>query len=151
MEVETDRVFVSTMEDQNQTLSKSRQGSVSNMHKGSPMMASRASLAQAAGSLRASVSAQLSGKLRSKEIDSYLAAERKRYEKFMEEPKVLILGSSDSGKSTLLKQLKIMHGGGFSDEEKGFSKKAIVSNIVRAMATLVKLCEVRRIQTVFDC
>jgi RecA-family ATPase len=136
------------MDEQNETLSKSRQGSLSNINKGSPMMASRTSLAHAAGQLRASVSAQLSGKLRSKEIDAYLAGEKKRYEKFMQEPKVLILGSSDSGKSTLLKQLKIMHGGGFSEEEKLFSKKAIVSNIVHAMATLVKMCEVKSIQEV---
>jgi polynucleotide 5'-kinase involved in rRNA processing len=46
-----------------------------------------------------------------KDIEKYLKEEKKEYEKSLSEPKLLILGSSDSGKSTLLKQLKILHGG----------------------------------------
>ena len=79
--------------------------------------------------------------VRSREIDAYLAAEKKKYEKFLQEPKVLILGSSDSGKSTLLKQLKIMHKGGFSAEEKECSKRGIIKNIIHALSVLSNFCD----------
>ncbi|KAJ3313419.1 Guanine nucleotide-binding protein G(t) subunit alpha-3 [Boothiomyces sp. JEL0838] len=46
------------------------------------------------------------------------------------QPKLLILGSSDSGKSTLLKQMKIMHGNGFTDEEKKQAAQGIRDNIL---------------------
>jgi polynucleotide 5'-kinase involved in rRNA processing len=46
-----------------------------------------------------------------RDIEKYLREERKEFEKSLTEPKLLILGSSDSGKSTLLKQIKILHGG----------------------------------------
>jgi guanine nucleotide-binding protein subunit alpha, other len=80
-------------------------------------------------------------KAKSKEIESYLASEKKKYKEFLKEPKILLLGSSDSGKSTLLKQLKIMHSNGFTEKEKEFSKKAIVTGIVHAVATLINVCD----------
>ncbi|KAJ2997410.1 Phosphatidylinositol (PI) 3-kinase [Globomyces sp. JEL0801] len=45
------------------------------------------------------------------------------------EPKILILGTSDSGKSTFLKQLKILHGAGFTSEEIQKSKLNILYNL----------------------
>ena len=65
-----------------------------------PFEIDRADLDQVAGGLRTH-----------KEIEKYLKEEKKVYEKYLSEPKLLILGSSDSGKSTLLKQMKILHGG----------------------------------------
>jgi hypothetical protein len=85
-------------------------------------------------------------KTKAKEIESYLANEKKKYLEYLKEPKVLILGSSDSGKSTLLKQLKIMHGGGFTEKEKDVSKRAIITGIIHTIATLVSLCEVEEKQ-----
>jgi energy-coupling factor transporter ATP-binding protein EcfA2 len=79
--------------------------------------------------------------VRAKEIDEYLQKERKEYLKYKSEPKLLILGSSDSGKSTLLKQLKILHGNGFSDHEKELSRRGIISNIINALALLLNLAE----------
>jgi predicted AAA+ superfamily ATPase len=80
-------------------------------------------------------------KARSKEIEKYLEYERKEFEKYKAEPKVLILGSSDSGKSTLLKQLKILHGDGFSEQEKELSRRGIIGNIINAIGTLLSICE----------
>jgi hypothetical protein len=54
---------------------------------------------------------------KSKAVEKYLANEKKEWKKSKKEPRLLILGTSDSGKSTLLKQLKILHGGGFSKQE----------------------------------
>ncbi|KAJ3331248.1 hypothetical protein HDU91_003381, partial [Kappamyces sp. JEL0680] len=65
-----------------------------------------------------------------KNIEQFLKSEKKVLDKYREEPKLLLLGSSDSGKSTLLKQLKIMHGGGFSDKEKKSLAKRIQSDVL---------------------
>jgi ABC-type phosphate/phosphonate transport system ATPase subunit len=51
---------------------------------------------------------------------------------------VLILGTSDSGKSTLIKQLKILHGDGFAEKERLEAKKPIVMNILQSCNTLWK-------------
>ncbi|KAJ3366570.1 hypothetical protein HDU91_001791 [Kappamyces sp. JEL0680] len=56
---------------------------------------------------------------------------------YKEEPKLLILGSSDSGKSTLLKQLKILHGGGFGQNEKNSSKRAIQTSLIDCIVGLI--------------
>jgi ABC-type lipoprotein export system ATPase subunit len=56
----------------------------------------------------------------------------------LRQPRLLILGTSDSGKSTLLKQLKILHGGGFSDEEKERYRQAIAANIASATYALIQ-------------
>lgn len=46
---------------------------------------------------------------RNKEIEKTLKVDKKEFDAVMKEPKLLILGTSDSGKSTLIKQLKIIH------------------------------------------
>lgn len=54
---------------------------------------------------------------RSKEIDDYLDKEAIRIKEERKIPKVLLVGSSDSGKSTVIKQLKIIHSQGFTTQE----------------------------------
>ncbi|KAI8899470.1 guanine nucleotide binding protein, alpha subunit [Globomyces pollinis-pini] len=66
----------------------------------------------------------------SKKIDQYLRKEKERLELEDQDPKILILGSSDSGKSTFLKQLKILHGTGFSSEELKLSKMMLINNLL---------------------
>jgi polynucleotide 5'-kinase involved in rRNA processing len=56
-------------------------------------------------------------KERHQEIEAYLKQEKDKMLMDRKNPKILILGTSDSGKSTLVKQLKILHGGGFTKEE----------------------------------
>jgi ABC-type lipoprotein export system ATPase subunit len=67
-----------------------------------------------------------------------LKKEKEKYNKMLRQPRLLILGTSDSGKSTLLKQLKILHGGGFSDDEKERYRQAIASNIASATYALIQ-------------
>ncbi len=52
-----------------------------------------------------------------KNVEEYLKKEKELYKKSLDEIKILVLGTSDSGKSTLVKQFKILHGGGFSQED----------------------------------
>jgi GTPase SAR1 family protein len=51
--------------------------------------------------------------------------------------KLLLLGAGDSGKSTIAKQMKIIHLDGFSEEERMGYKTTIANNIVTAMRTLI--------------
>jgi len=50
---------------------------------------------------------------------------------------VLLLGAGESGKSTIFKQMKIIHHNGYSNEERLEFKPIIQTNIVRNMKALV--------------
>lgn len=52
--------------------------------------------------------------------------------------KVLLLGSGESGKSTILQQLKILHSNGFSDQELFDFKPFIFGNIILSAKDLVE-------------
>jgi translation elongation factor EF-1alpha len=78
-----------------------------------------------------------------------MVAEAKKY------LKIIFLGPSDSGKSTLLKQLKIVYGDGFTQEDKLRYKRAINENIydsivsvINCMATLDDMGETNDIQVI---
>lgn len=73
----------------------------------------------------------------SKKIDKYLKEEKKKYDNYLKESKLLILGSSDSGKSTLLKQIKLKYGKGFTDEERNLAKHEIILFIVSTASKLL--------------
>ncbi|XP_034149846.1 guanine nucleotide-binding protein subunit alpha-11 [Esox lucius] len=75
-----------------------------------------------------------------KEIQSILRQQKKRERK---EIKVLLLGTGESGKTTFIRQMRIIHGRGFSEEERRDFAKLIYQNIftsvkamTRAMTTL---------------
>ncbi|KAG1090365.1 hypothetical protein G6F42_019715 [Rhizopus arrhizus] len=65
------------------------------------------------------------GKLRNEEIDGQLRMEKLNNKN---EVKLLLLGAGESGKSTILKQMKLIHDGGFTPEEKETYKEIIFSN-----------------------
>ncbi|KAL2916659.1 hypothetical protein HK105_203773 [Polyrhizophydium stewartii] len=73
----------------------------------------------------------------SAEIDKQIEKDRQAMIKAQEEPRLLILGSSDSGKTTLLKQLKILHGGGFIDAEKDQYRIQMAANCLDSIKTLI--------------
>lgn len=76
----------------------------------------------------------------SKNIEEFLKMEKKSFQKLAQEPRLLILGSSDSGKSTFLKQLRILHSS-FTPEQREETKFAIYSNIAQAVITLFEGCK----------
>jgi guanine nucleotide-binding protein G(i) subunit alpha len=69
-----------------------------------------------------------------KAINKALMEERKRLDN---EVKLLLLGAGESGKSTIAKQMKIIHLNGFSDDERNSYKSIIYNNTVGSMRVLV--------------
>ena len=52
--------------------------------------------------------------------------------------KVLLLGTGDSGKSTIVKQMKIIHLNGFTETEKKMFTQTIRTNLIETMVALVE-------------
>jgi hypothetical protein len=71
---------------------------------------------------------------------------RKDAVKFYQEIKLLLLGAGESGKSTVAKQMKIIHQDGFSPDERKAFKVIIHTNILSSMKTLVKAADTLGIQ-----
>jgi len=68
------------------------------------------------------------------EINKYLREEKKKLDS---EVKLLLLGAGESGKSTIAKQMKILHLQGFTDQERETYKSIIFNNVVTSMKALV--------------
>ncbi|KAJ3227072.1 hypothetical protein HK099_003525 [Clydaea vesicula] len=73
----------------------------------------------------------------SKSIDAVLEKERKRIAN-REEHKIIILGSGDSGKSTVIKQMKLNYANGFTKDEKLSYISHIWDNIFDSLNILTK-------------
>ncbi|XP_059091284.1 G protein alpha q subunit-like [Tigriopus californicus] len=69
------------------------------------------------------------------DIERELRDERKRRER---EHRILLLGCGEAGKSTFIKQMRILHSQGFTEEEKIQIKDDIASNIIEAIQTLIQ-------------
>jgi hypothetical protein len=79
-------------------------------------------------------------KARSDAIDRQIIEDSKRYKK---ECKILLLGSGDSGKSTIVNQMKIIHHGGFNERERTEYRTTIYKNVLDSAGTLARV--VRRV------
>lgn len=55
-------------------------------------------------------------------------------------------GTGESGKSTFIKQMKIIHGAGFPDEEKKSYIKLVYQNIFMAMQSMIRAMDLLKIQ-----
>ncbi|ORX59596.1 guanine nucleotide binding protein, alpha subunit [Hesseltinella vesiculosa] len=77
---------------------------------------------------------QSTQKKRNKEINQQLKQDEKRLGR---EVKILLLGAGDSGKSTILKQMRLIHTQGFNDQERESFRVVIFENIVIAMQALL--------------
>jgi guanine nucleotide-binding protein G(q) subunit alpha len=55
-------------------------------------------------------------------------------------------GTGESGKSTFIKQMRIIHGAGYSDEDKRGFIKLVYQNIFMAMQSMIRAMELLKIQ-----
>ncbi|XP_021200776.1 G protein alpha q subunit isoform X2 [Helicoverpa armigera] len=62
------------------------------------------------------------------------------------ELKLLLLGTGESGKSTFIKQMRIIHGSGYSDDDKRGFIKLVYQNIFMAMQSMIRAMELLSIQ-----
>ncbi|XP_044743559.1 guanine nucleotide-binding protein G(q) subunit alpha isoform X2 [Chrysoperla carnea] len=62
------------------------------------------------------------------------------------ELKLLLLGTGESGKSTFIKQMRIIHGSGYSDEDKRGYIKLVFQNIFMAMQSMIRAMDLLKIQ-----
>ncbi|XP_026530813.1 guanine nucleotide-binding protein subunit alpha-11-like isoform X2 [Notechis scutatus] len=62
-----------------------------------------------------------------------------------DELKLLLLGTGESGKSTFIKQMKIIHGSGFTEEERKSYTKLVYQNIYSAMQAMVSAMDALQI------
>lgn len=69
------------------------------------------------------------------EIDKQIRNDRQRLNN---EVKLLLLGAGESGKSTILKQMKILHQGGYSEAERESYREIIWSNTIQSMQVLLR-------------
>ncbi|XP_051875120.1 guanine nucleotide-binding protein subunit alpha-14 [Pristis pectinata] len=62
------------------------------------------------------------------------------------ELKLLLLGTGESGKSTFIKQMRIIHGDGYSDEDRRNFTKLVFQNIFTAMQAMIRAMDTLRVQ-----
>lgn len=72
---------------------------------------------------------------RSRMIDRQLAQEKKN---LRQEIKILLLGAGESGKSTFLKQMRIIHGKDYLEQDRLEFRHTIYHNILKGMKILVE-------------
>eukprot|EP01100_Stratorugosa_tubuloviscum_P014957 TRINITY_DN82_c1_g2_i2.p1 TRINITY_DN82_c1_g2~~TRINITY_DN82_c1_g2_i2.p1 ORF type:complete len:350 (-),score=147.34 TRINITY_DN82_c1_g2_i2:136-1185(-) len=68
------------------------------------------------------------------DVESVLTQEAKKLDN---EVKLLLLGAGESGKSTIAKQIKILHLKGFTGEERASYKAVIFANVISSMRALI--------------
>ncbi|XP_032070503.1 guanine nucleotide-binding protein subunit alpha-14-like isoform X2 [Thamnophis elegans] len=78
------------------------------------------------------------------EIERRLRRDKRRSSK---ELKLLLLGTGESGKSTFIKQMKIIHGSGFSEEERKSYTKLVYHNIYSAIQAMDDSQMIEEVQT----
>ncbi|RCI06499.1 hypothetical protein CU098_013283 [Rhizopus stolonifer] len=75
----------------------------------------------------------------SRSIDKQIKADQKRMKK---EVKLLLLGAGESGKSTVLKQMRLIHASGFKDSEREGFRVVVFLNLFSTVQTLIEALEV---------
>ncbi|KAI0338293.1 heterotrimeric G protein alpha subunit B [Trametopsis cervina] len=74
-------------------------------------------------------------KARNDEIENQLKRDRQLAKN---EIKMLLLGAGESGKSTVLKQMKLIHHGGYNEAERDSYKEIIFSNTIQSMRAILE-------------
>lgn len=74
---------------------------------------------------------------KSKEIDKCINRDKTYVKRLV---KILLLGAGESGKSTFLKQMRIIHGQDFDQRAKEEFKATIFSNVIKGKTALTIYC-----------
>lgn len=81
------------------------------------------------------------------EIDKQLRRDKRDSRR---ELKLLLLGTGESGKSTFIKQMRIIHGTGYSDEDKRGFIRLVYQNIFISMQSMIRATENLKIPFKFE-
>ncbi|CEP18607.1 hypothetical protein [Parasitella parasitica] len=81
--------------------------------------------------------------LKSRAIDKQIKADQKRMKK---EVKLLLLGAGESGKSTVLKQMRLIHASGFKASEREGFRIVVFSNLFSTIQTLLEALQVLELE-----
>uniref|UniRef100_A0A3B5JYR0 Guanine nucleotide-binding protein subunit alpha n=1 Tax=Takifugu rubripes TaxID=31033 RepID=A0A3B5JYR0_TAKRU len=81
------------------------------------------------------------------EIDKQLRRDKRDSRR---ELKLLLLGTGESGKSTFIKQMRIIHGAGYSDEDKRGFIRLVYQNIFTSMQSMIRATETLKIPYKFE-
>lgn len=81
------------------------------------------------------------------EIDRQLRRDKKNARR---EFKLLLLGTGESGKSTFIKQMRIIHGRGYSEEDRRDFTRLVFQNIFTVMQTLIQAMNILKIPFMFE-
>ncbi|KAJ5953135.1 hypothetical protein N7454_000031 [Penicillium verhagenii] len=79
---------------------------------------------------------------RNARIDRVIKSDKKTMDRTI---KILLLGAGESGKSTIIKQMRIIHSRGFPEEERHQTRAVIYSNVVIAFKVLLDIMKAERI------
>ncbi|CAF1519787.1 unnamed protein product, partial [Adineta steineri] len=82
-------------------------------------------------------------KQRNREIEKQLLLDKKNQRR---ELIFLLFGAEGSGKSTLMKQMRIIYGTGYSEEDKSSFVKFVYQNIFMAMQSMIRAMDTLKIQ-----
>jgi len=80
-------------------------------------------------------------KSRSDRIDRTIKADKRRQDK---EVKILLLGAGESGKSTVLKQMRLIHSNGFRESERKAFRNVIFQNIIEAFLMMFDIMDAQK-------
>ncbi|KAG8973131.1 guanine nucleotide-binding protein subunit alpha, partial [Tulasnella sp. 427] len=72
---------------------------------------------------------------RNQEIERQLKKDRQEAKR---QVNILLLGAGESGKSTVLKQMKLMYDGEYTDQERLAYKEIIFANVVQCMTVVLE-------------
>jgi len=78
---------------------------------------------------------------RNEEIEKKLRQDKKKQER---EVKILLLGAGESGKSTILKQMRLLYADGFKRDERKSWKNIIFHNLIDAFLVLFEIATAQR-------
>ncbi|KAM6902285.1 guanine nucleotide-binding protein subunit alpha-14-like [Xenentodon cancila] len=82
-----------------------------------------------------------------REIERQLRRDKKDFHR---ELKLLLLGAGESGKSTFIKQMRIIHGKGYNDADRKSFTRLVFQNIIAAIKSLIEAMKTLQIHYVDD-